>query len=201
MPPTNKKDIEKFTKQRKEREIYSLLRNAAKDIDKKIMSLAENKNIDLKKLKKEKNIYLSVYKFNKLAHRKEKGQKMRMFLLDAEKQEAREVDISPDLESYYKILHCNLISVTERKINGIYYDIVADEEGLLKEEPTISAITEEGKAALVGNLLIQRYNSEKGSAEELTPEDIENIKQRIARAEMQSGDKIKVVVLDKGEDF
>lgn len=201
MPPTNKKDIEKFTKQRKEREIYSLVRNAAKDIDKKIMSLAENKNTDIKKLKKEKNIYLSVYKNNKLKHRKGNTQKMRMFLLDTEKQEAREVDISADLETYYKILNCNLVTVTERKINGVYYDVIADDEGLFKEKPIISAITEEGKAALVGNLLIQRYNAEKGSAEELTPEDIENIKQRIARAELQSGEKIKVVVLDKGEDF
>lgn len=126
---------------------------------------------------------------------------MRMFLLDTEKQEAREVDISADLETYYKILNCNLVTVTERKINGVYYDVIADDEGLFKEKPIISAITEEGKVALVGNLLIQRYNAEKGSAEELTPEDIENIKQRIARAELQSGEKIKVVVLDKGEDF
>lgn len=62
MPPTNKKDIEKFIKQRKERKIYSSLRDISKDIDKKIMSLAENKNSDIKKLKKEKNMCLSVYK-------------------------------------------------------------------------------------------------------------------------------------------
>lgn len=126
---------------------------------------------------------------------------MRMFLLDTEKQEAREVDISADLESYYKILKCNLITVTERKINGVYYDIIADDEGLFKENPIISAITEEGKAALVGNLLIQRYNSEKGSAAELTPEDVNNIKKRVAIAENEAGEKFKVILLDKGEDF
>lgn len=126
---------------------------------------------------------------------------MRMFFIDTEKQEAREVDISTDLESYYKILHCNLITVTERKINGLYYDIVADEEGLFKEEPTISAITEEGKAALVGSILIQRYNAEKGSAAELTPEDVNNIKKRVAIAENEAGKKFKVIILDKGEDF
>jgi len=201
MPPTNKKDIEKFTKQRKEREVYSLVRDTAKDIDKKIMSLAENKNSDIKNLKKLKNICLSAYKNNKLKHRKENKQKMRMFLLDTETQEAREVDIQADLESYYKILHCNLITVTERKINGLYYDIVADEEGLFKEEPTISAITEEGKAALVGSILIQRYNAEKGSAAELTPEDVNNIKKRVAIAENEAGKKFKVIILDKGEDF
>lgn len=126
---------------------------------------------------------------------------MRMFLLDTEKQEAREVDISTDLETYYKILDCNLVTVTERKINGVYYDIVADDEGLFKENPIISAITEEGKAALVGSLLIQRYDAEKESAAELTREDVESIKKRIAHAEMQNGKKLKVVVLDKGEDF
>ena len=125
---------------------------------------------------------------------------MRMFLLDTEKQEARQVDISPDLESYYNILHCNLITVTERKINGVYYDIIADDEGLFKEEPTISAITEEGKAALVGNILIQRYDPENGTAAELTIEDINNIKMRVAIAENENG-KFKVIVLDKGEDF
>lgn len=125
---------------------------------------------------------------------------MRMFLLDTEKQEARQVDISPDLESYYKILHCNLITVTERKINGIYYDIVADDEALFKENPIISAITEEGKAALVGNILIQRYDPENGTAAELTTEDINNIKMRVAIAENENR-KFKVIVLDKGEDF
>ena len=126
---------------------------------------------------------------------------MRMFLLDTEKQEAREVDIGTDLESYYKILRCDLITVTERKINGVYYDVISDDEGLFKENQILSAITEEGKAALVGSILIQRYDPENGTAAELTQEDIENIKQRIALAEMQSGKKIKVVVLDKGEDF
>lgn len=125
---------------------------------------------------------------------------MRMFLLDTEKQEAREVDIGTDLESYYKILHCDLITVTERKINGVYYDVIADDEELFKENPIISAITEEGKAALVGNILIQRYDPENGTAAELTTEDINNIKMRVAIAENENG-KFKVIVLDKGEDF
>lgn len=107
----------------------------------------------------------------------------------------------PELKSYYKLLHCDLVTITERKINGKFFDIVADDEGLFKPDPVISAITEEGKPALVGSILIQRYDPETGGAAELTPEDIETIKSRQAVVQMQSGKKLRVIVLDKGEDF
>jgi hypothetical protein len=73
------------------------------------------------------------------------------------------VEISDELESYYKLLDCSLIEFTERKIltgkptedkDEKNFNIVCDEEGLLKPDPKISAIDIYGNPELVGKLFI-----------------------------------------------
>jgi len=86
--------------------------------------------------------------------------------------------ISDELQSYYNIIDCDCIDITTRKIGNKYYDIIVDDEGLLKDDFIVSAIDSNYKPALVGNLVITNFD-EEGNTTTLTDEDIRYIKQFI----------------------
>ena len=56
------------------------------------------------------------------------------------------------LQDYYRLIGCDCIEITNREIRGKRYDIICDDEGLLKAEPQVSAVNGRGEAMLVGNL-------------------------------------------------
>lgn len=68
------------------------------------------------------------------------------------------VEIEKSLESYYKVLNCDCIDITSRTIGGIDFDIICDDEGLCKSDMVISAVDMHGDPALVGNLLIVKFD-------------------------------------------
>lgn len=80
------------------------------------------------------------------------------------------VTIDKSLESYYKTLHCDLIEIPSYKFGGKTYDVICDEEGLLRQQPVISAIDKNGKPALVGSLFIVNTG-----VRSLTEADIERL--------------------------
>lgn len=100
--------------------------------------------------------------------------KKRMLLIDVKNDRVSPVVIESEnaLEQYYKLLDCDLIDITERKIGGKYYDIICDDEGLLKDNAIPSAIDKDQKPMLVGNLLICNIADEEGNEVELKAEDI-----------------------------
>lgn len=63
------------------------------------------------------------------------------------------------LDDYYKLLDCNCIDIVDRRIGDRSFSIVCDDEGLCKENPTISAVNKNGKPMLVGNLFICKNNA------------------------------------------
>ena len=71
------------------------------------------------------------------------------------------VEVQDDLQTYYDILNCDCIDITERSINGNYYDIVCDDEGLLKSDFQVTAMNYAGDTMLVGNLFICSHKNEK----------------------------------------
>lgn len=77
------------------------------------------------------------------------------------------------LEDFYKALNCSTIDIVTRKINGKVYDIVCDDEGLLRENPIVTAINGKGGTMLVGNLFI--CNHEGSHLTSLSKEDVTNI--------------------------
>ena len=87
-----------------------------------------------------------------------------------------------DIHSFYNVIDCDCIDIATRKIgdNGKYYDIIVDDEGLLKSSPLVSAFNKDLKPMLVGNLIITKYN-EDGETTTLTEEDITYLKQHIGR--------------------
>lgn len=82
--------------------------------------------------------------------------------------------IRDDLESYYELLDVSTIDIVTRKIGGKYYDIVCDDEAMLKPIRVASMIDDTGATMLVGNLFIAHANSE-GEMVSLTDEDVNRI--------------------------
>ena len=120
---------------------------------------------------------------------------MKSVLLDVEKRSAKAVDIVPELDTLYKLLNCDLIDVTYRKVGDKMYCIVCDDEGLLKEGAIVSGVeeTEDGdiRPMLVGNLLFfSEENTEDGDFVGLTDEDVQNILEHM----------LTLVSIDKRDD-
>ena len=103
---------------------------------------------------------------------------MKAILLSTQENSARVV--SPEgLDDYYKLIGCDCIDIVTRKIGRKVYDIIVDDEGLLKDDPVISAIDNLGRVMLVGSLIICGLADEEGELTDLTPKDIEYIRKRI----------------------
>ena len=96
------------------------------------------------------------------------------YLIDVDEKKAKAVDIDTSLESLYETLKVGTIDIVSRKVGGRWFDIVCDDEGLLKDNPKPSAVSPEGKVMLVGNLLFF-HNDGEGNLTELTEDDIDHL--------------------------
>lgn len=82
------------------------------------------------------------------------------------------VDIKDDLQTFYKLIDCDIIDITTRECNNVICDIICDDEGLLKDNPIVSAINTRNQPELVGNLLICGYANSGGQLQGLTNSEI-----------------------------
>ena len=96
---------------------------------------------------------------------------MRAFLIDQRDRTAKEVDINPELDELYKVLDCDTIDIVVRKVDGVEFDIVCDDEGLFKQPAVPSACTTQGNPTLVGNLLFCHHNLD-GELTECSEDDV-----------------------------
>lgn len=105
---------------------------------------------------------------------------MKVVLLDAYgKYELRPffkvIEIDGGLDELYKHLRCGCIDIVSRRIGNHRYDIIADDEGLLKDDYIVSAIEKRFREKLVGNLIVCKHNSD-GEMIGLSDEEIEEVK-------------------------
>lgn len=98
------------------------------------------------------------------------------------------VEIEDTLDNLYKVCNCSCIDIVVRKIKGKPFDIVLDDEGLLKTDFQISAVREDYRETLVGNLLIVK-NDGKGNLKSLNQEEIDLVRGSI--------NEYGVLVIDK----
>lgn len=85
------------------------------------------------------------------------------------------VEVDDDLDSYYKLLDCDLIDIVTRRIGGKYYDIICDEEGLLKDDPAVGMVNEfDGRVMLVGRLFICQHDG-MGNQKSLSQTEIDDV--------------------------
>lgn len=113
--------------------------------------------------------------------------------------EMHPVSIHDDLDNFYDILECNCIDIVVRKIGGAEYDIVCDDEGLLKGEPVFTAVDKKYQPALVGNLFICKSDLESGELVSLTEDEMLAVmKHRIQAISFNSDSMFRdVLVLDE----
>ena len=125
---------------------------------------------------------------------------MKMLLIDSGRGEDRVVETEGGLDNYYKLLDCELIDITTRSIGGELFDIILDDEGLLKDDRIVSAVDKKGHPALVGNLLISKADEEEGRQIGLTDDEIFFCQLHIADATSPDGNHFHVIILDEEEE-
>lgn len=97
-------------------------------------------------------------------------------LITADSAEA--ISAEDKLDVWYTLLDCRCIDIIVRKIGNKYYNIICDDEALLKSEPVPRAICGNAREILFGNLFICGQ-AEDEDLMSLTDEDVENVKQQI----------------------
>ena len=91
------------------------------------------------------------------------------------------VDIDPELETYYKLLECDTIDIVYRKIGDRYFDVICDDEALLKAGSQVTCVDRRYNPMLFGNLLLVHHD-EEGSTLGLEEDDIPVILRNVYRA-------------------
>lgn len=79
---------------------------------------------------------------------------LRGVLVDVEQETVSVVEIADELDEFYRILNCDCIDIVVRRIGSKLFNIVCDDEALLKETQKISAIDNLGQPMLCGSLFI-----------------------------------------------
>lgn len=122
--------------------------------------------------------------------------KIKGILVDVKSNIIEVCEIEKKLESYYKILNCNLIDIVSMKIGHKNFDIICDDEGLMKEDITISAIYDDFIPALVGNLFIVRHDG-RGNERSLTNEDVLLVLEHVTTIQTTEATEATVVVKER----
>lgn len=105
---------------------------------------------------------------------------MKALLLDVKNGIVEEINAN-GLHDYYRLIGCDCIDIVNREINGKRFDIICDDEGLLKENVQISAIDIKGYPMLVGNLIITGKADAEGELTDLSESDVVFLKGNVKR--------------------
>lgn len=103
---------------------------------------------------------------------------MKTMLIDVNKNKVQVLDIVDSLDVFYAKLDCRCIDIVTRKIGGVEFDIMCDDEGLFKSYPIPSACDDLGGIMFVGNIMLF-HNDGKGNLTGLTDRDIEMLRSHI----------------------
>ena len=79
------------------------------------------------------------------------------------------------LNVWYTLLNCDCIDIITRKIGDKYYDIVCDDEALLKSEPLPRAVCRNAREVLFGNIFICGLADDEGNLTSLGDDDVEKL--------------------------
>lgn len=87
--------------------------------------------------------------------------------------------IPANLESYYKTLDCDLIDIVNRQIGydkAYRFNIICDDEALLKSPAIASAMNHNFDYCLYGNLFVVGIDKETGDIRSLTKDEREHLR-------------------------
>lgn len=81
--------------------------------------------------------------------------------IDPEAKVAEQRTIEKSLQSYYNLLGCRCIDITQRDIGGKVFDIIVDDEAGLVDKPVISGVSYNYDPMLLGKLFITKGSSDE----------------------------------------
>ena len=93
------------------------------------------------------------------------------------------MDIEDKLETYYDLIGCDSIEITTLHFIDCDVNVVVDEEGLFKDKPIPSILTQAGEYAIVGNAVITGGVDEKGDLTSLRDHEITQILMSICKVQ------------------
>ena len=125
---------------------------------------------------------------------------MKILLLDTMATAPQVLEVEEGLETWYRLIRCDLIDITMRDVAGRQFDIIADDEGLLKAGAKVTAIDGSGKPQLVGNLVFCHHDNE-GGLTGLSDSDIAHLMKNIVVLTSTNPDKPDVWLAMRNVDF
>lgn len=111
--------------------------------------------------------------------------------------------IKDDLETFYNLIGCRCIDIVQRRFNGVIFDIVLDDEGLLKADETgelpVSWWQEKGYTpsyeGLFGVLLLC-HSDDQGNLTDATIDDLLAVQQCYRVIPTARGDTLGILFHD-----
>jgi len=106
---------------------------------------------------------------------------LKVLVMDAGKQELKVREIENKLDEYYKIIgnDCRCIDIPRRKVGGKYFDIIVDDEGLLKSNPVCTGVGAKSLECMLFGTPIFTNSDDEGNTLSLSDEDISLIQSEV----------------------
>jgi hypothetical protein len=122
---------------------------------------------------------------------------MKVLIFDEKKQELIEKDIENELDTFYEIIGCRCIDIPRRKVGGKYFDIIVDDEGLLKSNPICTGVDAKSMDCMLFGTLIFTNTDDEGNTVSLSDEDISLIQSEVMHGlNMQTFEPVCVVKME-----
>ena len=116
---------------------------------------------------------------------------MRAYYINAETDEHGAIDVEPTLTEMYRLIGCDCIDIIVRHVNEHPFNIVLDDEGLLKPN-RITAVSVMSnifgtQEKLAGSMLVFGVDEEDDDLRGLTDEELLTIQRRMVDAIFMDG--------------
>lgn len=126
---------------------------------------------------------------------------IKVALLNPIKNSFNVIDIDENsLDDLYYNLECEYIDIVVRNVGGRQFDIVCDDEGLLKENPAVSAVDSKYNRMLVGNLIFAHHDS-NGNLTGISLEEVEHLEENLSWCLIQVGAISRVVLIMNNVEY
>lgn len=131
------------------------------------------------------------YPYARQANFYARGGSMRGYYINSKNDEHGAIDVEPTLAEMYRLIDCDCIDIIVRHVNEQPFNIVLDDEGLLKPN-RITAVSVMSdifgtQEKLVGNMLIFGVSEEDDDLRGLMDDEVLTIQQRMVDAIFRDG--------------
>lgn len=98
--------------------------------------------------------------------------KITAYYINTKEPEPKVIEVKPDYREYQKLCNSRVIDIVNIKIGGKPFDIICDDEFLLKSGQQVTALNLSGQPVLLGNLIICNFDDSTGEEKSITEADI-----------------------------